>query len=162
MLARIISGGQTGADRAALDVALKFDIPHGGWLPQGRLSEDGRLPEKYNLKEMSTESYAARTEQNVIDSDGTVIFSHGKPSGGTDFTRQMAVKHGKHMLGIDLNLTRSIDAASSIVSWIQSRSIKILNVAGPRASEDACIYKDVFQILEMVFLNLSTSRFTTR
>jgi aryl-alcohol dehydrogenase-like predicted oxidoreductase len=150
MLTKIISGGQTGADRAALDVALKFDIPHGGWIPRGRLAEDGRLSDKYNLKEMPTDSYAARTEQNVIDSDGTVIFSHGKPSGGTDYSREMAVKYGKQMLDIDLNQIKFIKAATLIVSWIQSRSIKFLNVAGPRASEDAGIYKDVFRILEKV------------
>jgi len=150
MLTRIISGGQTGADRAALDLALKFGIPHGGWVPQGCLAEDGRLSDKYHLKEMPSDSYAARTEQNVIDSDGTVIFSHGKPAGGTKLTREMAVKHDRKMLVIDLNLTSSLDAASLVVSWIQSQSIKIMNVAGPRASEDAGIYLDVFRILEMV------------
>ena len=150
MLTKLISGGQTGADRAALDIALKFDIPHGGWVPEGRLAEDGRLPDKYKIKEMPTDSYSARTEQNVIDSDGTVIFSHGKPAGGSDYTREMALKHGKQLLDIDLNLTTSFDAASLIVSWIQLRRIKILNVAGPRASEDAGIYYDVFRILAMV------------
>jgi Circularly permutated YpsA SLOG family len=150
MLPKLISGGQTGADRAALDAALKFDIPYGGWLPKGRLAEDGPLDAKYKLQEMPTDSYSARTEQNVIDSDGTVIFSHGKPAGGTDYTREMALKHGKQLLGIDLNQTTSLDAASLIVSWIQLRRIKILNVAGPRASEDADIYNDVYRILEMV------------
>jgi len=151
MLAKIISGGQTGADRAVLDAALKFGITHGGWMPQGRLAEDGRLSDKYNLREMPTDSYPARTEQNVVDSDGTVIFSHGKPSGGTDYTREMALRHGKQLLGIDLNQTTPFEAASLIVSWIQLRRIKILNVAGPRASEDAGIYNEVFRILEMVF-----------
>ena len=150
MLLKLISGGQTGADRAALDAALKFDIPYGGWLPKGRLAEDGPLDAKYNLKEMPTESYPARTEQNVIDSDGTVIFSYGKPAGGADYTREMALKHGKQLLGIDLNQTTSLDAASLIVSWIQLRRIKILNIAGPRASEDAGIYNAVLRILVMV------------
>lgn len=135
MLTRIISGGQTGADRAALDVALKFNIPHGGWIPQGRRAEDGRLPDKYNLQEMPADSYAARTEQNVIDSDGTVLFSHGKPAGGTGLTREMALKLGKQMLGIDLNLVSPSDAASLIVSWIQMQRIQILNVAGPRPAK---------------------------
>ena len=150
MLSKLISGGQTGADRATLDAALKFDIPYDGWLPKGRLAEDGPLDAKYHLKEMPTGSYLARTEQNVVDSDGTIIFSHGKPTGGTDYTRQMVLKHGKQLLGIDLNLTPPYDAASLIVSWIQMRRIKILNVAGPRASEDADIYNDVFRILAMV------------
>ena len=77
MIEKIMSGGQTGADRAALDFALKFFKPHGGWVPKGRLTEDGPLPEKYQLREMPTTSYPARTEQNVIDSDGTLIFFHG-------------------------------------------------------------------------------------
>jgi hypothetical protein len=78
MINKIISGGQTGADRAALDFALKFNIPHGGWIPKGRIAEDGPLPAKYQLQEMPTSSYPKRTEQNVIDSDGTLIFSRGK------------------------------------------------------------------------------------
>jgi len=90
---KIISGGQTGADRAALDAAIELDIPHGGWIPKGRKTEDGGLPEKYHLKEMPTGSYAARTEQNVIDSDGTLIVSHGKLNGGSALTRRLAKKH---------------------------------------------------------------------
>jgi hypothetical protein len=78
MITKIISGGQTGADRAALDFALKFNIPHGGWIPKGRIAEDGPLPAKYQLQEMPTSSYPKRTEQNVIDSDGTLILSRGK------------------------------------------------------------------------------------
>ena len=77
MIKMIISGGQTGADRAALDVAIEHNFPHGGWIPKGRLTEDGPLPEKYLLKEMPTDSYPRRTEQNVIDSDGTLIISRG-------------------------------------------------------------------------------------
>jgi len=157
MLFKIISGGQTGADRAALDAALIFDVPYDGWLPKGRLAEDGPLDARYSLKEMPTDSYPARTEQNVVDSDGTVIFSHGKPTGGTDYTREMALKHGKQLLGIDLNLTATHDAASLIVSWIRLRRIKILNVAGSRASEDADIYDNVFRILAMVIQLLKQS-----
>ena len=95
MITRIISGGQTGADRAALDVAIKLSIPHGGWIPKGRKTEDGTLPEQYQLQEMTTASYPKRTEQNVIDSDGTLIIARGKLTGGTDLTRQMTLKHKK-------------------------------------------------------------------
>ena len=79
---KIISGGQTGADQAALDFAIDRGIPHGGWVPKGRKTETGMLPEKYQLKEMETASYSKRTEQNVIDSDGTFIISHGTLTGG--------------------------------------------------------------------------------
>ena len=112
MITQIISGGQTGADRAALDVAIKLGIPHGGWIPKGRKTENGPLPVIYQLQEMPTDSYPARTEQNVIDSDGTFIFSRGKLTGGTDYTRQITLKHKKQLLGIDLSLTGHYDAAS--------------------------------------------------
>ena len=91
MIKKIISGGQTGADRSALDFALKYFIPHGDWIPKGRITEDGPLPDKYQLKEMPTASYPARNEQNVIDSNGTLIFSRGKPTGGTDYTRKQVM-----------------------------------------------------------------------
>jgi hypothetical protein len=151
MIKKIISGGQTGTDRAALDFALKFNIRHGGWIPKGRIAEDGQLPDRYQLQEMPTISYMARTEQNVIDSDGTLIFSRGAPTGGTEYTRKMVLKHKKQLLHIDLKLKTSYDAAYRILSWIESYHIKILNVAGPRASKDPAIYNDVFKILDMAY-----------
>ena len=83
MLKKIISGGQTGADRAALDAAMRLGIPHGGWLPKGRLAEDGCLPDHYQLEEMPTDSYRERTRKNVQASDGTLLVSRGTPTGGT-------------------------------------------------------------------------------
>jgi hypothetical protein len=148
MIQKIISGGQTGADRAALDVAIKLDIPHGGWIPKGCKTEKGPLPDKYQLQELPTNSYEARTEQNVIDADGTLIIARGKLTGGTDYTRQMTLKHKKQLLGIDLNLTGHFDAASLIASWIKLQRVQVLNVAGPRASKDPGIYSDVLRILE--------------
>jgi hypothetical protein len=103
MIKKIFSGGKTGDDRAALDVAIKFNILHGGWIPKGRLTEDGPLPDKYQLQEMSTTSYPKRTEQNVIDSDGTVIFTHGSLKGGSKLTQKLASKHDKPCLHINLN-----------------------------------------------------------
>jgi hypothetical protein len=150
MIKKIISGGQTGADRAALDVAIKLGIPRGGWVPKGRIAEDGPISEKYQLQEMPTDSYPARTEQNVIDSDGTLIIARGKLSGGTDYTRKMTLKHKKQLLGIDLNLTNHHDAASLVASWIKLQRVEILNVARPRASKDQEIYRDVLTILENV------------
>ena len=117
MIKKMISGGQSGVDRAALDFASKFNIPHSGWIPKGRLAEDGPLPDKYQLQEMLTSSYPKRTEQNVIDSDGTLIFSRGKPTGGTEYTRKMVLKHKKQLIHIDLNLKTSYDAAYRILSY---------------------------------------------
>ena len=147
MIEKIISGGQTGADRAALDVAIKLDIPHGGWIPKGRIAEDGTLPQKYKLQELPTDSYPARTEQNVIDSDGTLIISRGKLSGGSDYTRKMTLRHHKQLLHLDLSNYEPFDAASLIASWIRMQNIQILNVAGPRASKDPDIYGDVIKVL---------------
>jgi hypothetical protein len=139
VLDKIISGGQTEADRAALDVAIELGIAHGGWIPKGRKTESGRLPSRYQLKEMPTDSYPKRTEQNVLDSDGTLIISHGELTGGSEYTRQMAEKHGKPWMHIDANKT-SVEAAVQVIrAWISGSGIKILNVAGPRASEDSKI-----------------------
>lgn len=151
MIEKIISGGQTGADRAALDVAIKLGIPHGGWIPKGRITEEGPLPERYRMQEMPTESYSDRTEKNVIDSDGTLIVCRGQPTGGSDYTREMALKHKKQLLHVDLNQTSSFDAASLISSWIKLYQVKTLNVAGPSASKDPNVYVDVFRILEWAF-----------
>jgi Circularly permutated YpsA SLOG family len=148
MLKKIISGGQTGVDRAALDAAIRMGIPHGGWLPKGRITEDGPLPANYQLDEMPTDSYSERTEQNVIDSDGTLIISRGAPAGGTEYTRKMALKHGKQMLHIDLTLyPNPADAASLVAAWLKLGHIEILNVAGPRASKDPAVYAAALAIL---------------
>lgn len=151
MLKKIISGGQTGADQAALDVAIKLGIPHGGWIPKGRITETGVLDNKYKLKEMETTSYNKRTEQNVIDSDGTLIISYGKLTGGSDFTREMALLHHRPWLHIDLNKTGAFQAAGKIKSWITENEIEVLNVAGPRASKDPGIYQATVDIIETVF-----------
>jgi hypothetical protein len=148
MLKKIISGGQTGVDQAALDVAIRLGISHGGWIPKGRLTEDGPLPPHYQLQEIPTDSYEARTKKNVQDSDGTLLISRGTPKGGTDYTRRMALNLGKQLLHIDLSLgQRPSDAASLIVSWIEMNRIETLNVAGPRASQDPDIHMDTINIM---------------
>lgn len=148
MLKKIISGGQTGVDRAALDAAIRMQIAHRGWLPKGRLTEEGPLPEIYQLGEMPTESYPERTEKNVIEADGTLIISRGTPTGGTDNTVRLALQHGKPMLHIDLQIYGNpIDAAALISSWISMNRIETLNVAGPRASKDPRVYSETLAIL---------------
>jgi hypothetical protein len=151
MVNKIFSGGQTGADQAALDVAIKLKISHGGWIPKGRLTENGMLDDKYHLKEMKSASYNTRTEQNVIDSDGTLIISHGNLTGGSEYTRDMVLRHGRHWLHIDLNKTETFQAARQIRSWLTEHEIEILNVAGPRASKDPAIYQATVDILEAAF-----------
>ncbi|MGD8962413.1 MAG: putative molybdenum carrier protein [Desulfobacterales bacterium] len=151
MIRKIISGGQTGADRAALDAAIKLSIPHGGWIPRGRLTEAGPLSDEYNLTEMPSSSYPLRTEQNVIESSGTLIISHGRLSEGSDYTRKMAIKHQRPWLHIDLNQTPAFKAANIIRLWLDENQIEILNVAGPRASKDAKIYSAVLKLIESVY-----------
>jgi hypothetical protein len=151
MIKKIISGGQTGADRAALDVAIYFKIPHGGWIPKGRKTEDGPLSEKYQLQEMSTGSYPKRTEQNVIDSDGTVILSHGPLKGGSKLTQKLAHQHNKPCLHIDLNEIPDFNAVFLVRKWMYKNDVEVLNVAGSRASKDPEIYKRVFDIIKGVF-----------
>ena len=151
MIKRIVSGGQTGVDRAALDVAIKLGIAHGGWIPQGRLTESGVLPQKYHLKETSSSEYSVRTEKNVIDSDGTLIISQGPLTGGSEYTREMAIRHSRPWLHIDLDRTIAFHAATAINKWILQKKIEILNVAGPRASKNPAIYPDTLNILESVY-----------
>ncbi|MGE5258047.1 MAG: YpsA SLOG family protein [Hyphomicrobiales bacterium] len=156
MIAKIISGGQTGVDRAALDVAIHLGIPHGGWVPKGRITEDGPLPETYALRETPTAVYAERTEKNVVDSDGTLIISRGGLTGGSEYTREMALKHGRPWLHVDLNRTAAFHSALAIVEWLVGYNIRVLNVAGPRASKDPGIYRDTKGLLESVYyLSLS-------
>ena len=151
MLKKIISGAQTGADRAALDVAIRLGIPHGGWVPKGRIAEDGPLSEKYNLQEMPTTSYPKRTEQNVIDSDGTLILSHGKLTGGSKYTKECADKHKRPWLHFNLNDFPANEAIPLIVSWIFRKKIEVLNVAGSRASKDPKIYEETYQVINHVY-----------
>ena len=158
MIRKIISGGQTGADQAALDAAIKLGIPHGGWIPKGRLTENGPLPDKYKLTEMPSTAYVLRTEQNVVDSSGTLIISHGKLTDGSDYTRKMAVKHHRPWLHVDLNKTPAFKAVTLICSWIDENAIEILNVAGPRASKDDQIYPAVLKLIESVhYMELMTT-----
>ena len=156
MIVKIISGGQSGVDRAALDAAIKLDIPHGGWVPQGRLTEDGPLSEIYALRETPTAVYAERTEKNVVDSDGTLIISRGELTGGSAYTREMALKHDRPWLHIDLKRTAAFRSAVMIAEWLSANDIRVLNVAGPRASKDPNIYRDAAALLETVyFMSLS-------
>jgi hypothetical protein len=152
MLKKIISGGQVGADQAALDAAIKYNFPHGGWIQKGRKTQSGTLPDKYYLKEMFVSGYKERIEENVIKSDGTVIISHGDLSGGADYSQRMTEKHNRSCLHIDLSRTPSFMASSEINTWIIENDIEIMNVTGSRASEDSDIYKDTVYIIEGAIL----------
>lgn len=144
---KIISGGQTGADRAALDFAIDNDIPYGGLIPKGRKTEDGKLPEKYHLQEMPTDDYSGRTEKNVLDSDGTVIISHGSLTGGSALTREFAKQHNKHWIHIDMKELPLKEAVERLIYWLTENEITVLNVAGPRSGNDPTIYNTTLRLL---------------
>jgi hypothetical protein len=145
---KIISGGQTGADRAALDAALELGIPCGGWCPKGRRAEDGPIDVRYPLKETHSASYRIRTEKNVRGSDGTLIFAWGKPKGGTALTIRFAQRYKKPYLVVDLSEGADPETAQE---WLESNEIKILNIAGLREGECPGIYIRTVDFLKEVF-----------
>ncbi|WP_432737661.1 putative molybdenum carrier protein [Maridesulfovibrio sp. FT414] len=127
----VVSGGQTGVDRGALDAAIALGIPHRGWCPRGRKAEDGIIPARYNVQETEYVHYWKRTEHNVLDSDGTLIFSANCESKGTALTIRMARKHRKPVAVVSPD---SMVAEKTVAAWIGAEKIRILNVAGPRES----------------------------
>ncbi|MEO8495820.1 MAG: putative molybdenum carrier protein [Planctomycetota bacterium] len=133
---RIVSGGQTGVDRGALDAAIFLGIEHGGWCPRGRLAEDGPIPSRYGLAETDSAKYPVRTQQNVIDSDGTLILYASELQGGTSLTLRLAREHDKPCLAIDLAAPIDYDSTRR---WIADYAIEVLNVAGPRESSSSGI-----------------------
>ncbi len=151
MIKKVISGGQTGADKAALDVAIELGIQHGGWIPKGRMVEDGRLTDKYKLQETKNIGYSQCTELNILESDGTLILTHGKLTGGSVLIQQISKKHNRPCLHIDLNEINEPKAVQIISTWIEARKMKTMNVTGPRVGKDPEIYEAAKRILITVF-----------
>lgn len=145
----IVSGGQTGADRAALDFAIYHGIPHEGWCPRGRLAEDGPLDEYYRLRETPTPKYEERTRWNVRDCDATLVITiQAKPTGGTALTLGVARQQGKPCLHIArAKIASTVAAATQIVEFLSEHNVKRLNVAGPRASQEPEIAAFVGEVL---------------
>lgn len=142
---RIVSGGQMGADRAALDWAIAHGIPHGGWCPRGRRAEDGRIPERYTLLETPSRDYEQRTRWNVRDSDGTLIVSRAAElTGGSAYTARCAERLAQPWLHVH----PGADDPAAIRAFLERHRIRTLNVAGPRTSSDPGIYDCVFGVLE--------------
>ena len=153
MLDKIVSGGQTGADRAALDFALARGLRTGGWVPKGRAAEDGRIPARYvGLVETESSDPAVRTARNVRDSDATLIVSHGPLAGGSLFTLDEATRAGKPRLHLDLDELSLASASARLADWLAEVRPRVLNVAGPRASEDPRIGTDATALLEAALL----------
>jgi len=137
--AKIVSGGQSGVDRAALDVALALGIRCGGWVPRGRRAEDGPIPEFYPLTETDSSAYDVRTKRNVDDSDATLLLTRGEPTGGSKLTLEVAAELKRPYHIVDLKRTHSPLAA---LRWLEAKRPGVLNVAGPRESTAPGIYAE--------------------
>ena len=147
-LVKVVSGGQTGVDRAALDAAIQMRLEHGGSCPLGRRAEDGAVPDRYQLTETDSPAYRVRTERNVVESDGTLILCRGPLRGGTRLTRQLARRHHKPCRVIDLGRRPGVAAARA---WRRRHSIGVLNVAGPRESQAPGIGAEAFEFCLRMF-----------
>lgn len=146
----LVSGGQTGADRAALDFAIAHEYPHGGWAPRGRQAEDGTIPLKYQLTALATVSYRHRTRRNVADSDGTLILNLGTLAGGSLLTQAFARRLGKPLLVVPLDAGVTRESAAGVLAWLREHQIQTLNVAGPRESQRPGIYRLTGELLMAV------------
>lgn len=151
----VVSGGQTGADRAALDFAIEHQLQHEGWCPRGRLAEDGPLAEQYNLRETPSRKYSQRTKWNVRDSDATVVFTLAEvATGGTALTLRVAKNYGKPVLHLareghaSAGTAEAIRAAADELNhFIEANEVYHLNIAGPRASQSPRIANFVWSVL---------------
>lgn len=157
MLTRIISGGQTGVDRGALDAALKASFTCGGWCPEGRKAEDGPIPERYPLQELPGTDYRQRTRRNVVDSDGTLVISFGEPTGGTLATVRFCERLRKPVLVVDGSRFNADDVAGEAAEFIHAARIKVLNVAGQRESKHAGAQAFAEQVVHRL-LTIDSSR----
>jgi len=133
-LAKIISGGETGVDRGALDAALAAEFPCGGWCPADRRAEDGLIPDRYPLTPLPGIGYRRRTRQNVIDGDGTVMLFYESLTGGTRLTRNLCALENRPFIVLDARRMTEPAAVAATIGFVEEHDIRILNVAGPRWS----------------------------
>jgi len=153
----IISGAQTGVDRAALDAAIACGLDYGGAVPRGRLAEDGPVDRRYGcLTELDTGDYAARTEHNVRDADATLILCPGHPEGGTALTERLARRLRKPVLVVDIEREPDSVAVKRMRAWIEENNPSVLNVAGPRESRFPGVYARTRAILEKLFRKIAS------
>ncbi len=152
-LQKIVSGGQTGVDRAALDAALEARLACGGWCPREREAEDGVIPARYPLAETPARDPAQRTAWNVRDSDATLILVRGLPRGGAALTAQRTAAEGRPCHTVDLSADPD---PGDVSAWIRSAGVRVLNVAGPRESEAPGIHDEALALLRAILGPVST------
>jgi hypothetical protein len=146
---KVVSGGQTGVDRAALDVALELNLACGGWCPRGRRAEDGPLDLRYPLCETHSTHYACRTRWNVRDSDGTLILARGALAGGTALTHSIARQLGKPSLVVNPDCRADVLRSRE---WLSLQDVRSVNIAGPRSSHEPTIYESASRFLAEVLM----------
>jgi hypothetical protein len=151
MIRKVISSGQTGVELAALDVAIKLGIEHGGWVARGKRNAQGPLSAVYNLNEVAALGFKTAMEQNVMAADGTLLVTRGIKSPRTQYAVEMSLKHQRQLLHVDLSQNSSFEAASLISSWSTLQQIKIVFVTGPKADTDPNIYAQLLKIMETAF-----------
>jgi len=155
-LTKIISGGQTGVDRGALDAALERGFSCGGYCPEGRLAEDGPIADIYPLTELEQGGYAERTIRNVVESDGTLVIYFGSLEGGTEQTVRHCIERGKPCKLVDANEVTILRATKLIEEFVIAYSICVLNVAGPRLSKAPLAHSFAFAVIEAVLRRLGS------
>ncbi len=153
---KIISGGQTGVDRGALDACLDNQFPCGGWCPAGRKAEDGKIPEKYPLAEIWSVSYDDRTRKNVIESDATLIIYEGKLSGGTLLTHNLAKEHDKPVFLFKVSPFFIDEPLEQLIHFLKINQVEVLNIAGPRASLWPAAYESSFVITSKLIQKINS------
>jgi hypothetical protein len=151
VVGKIISSGRTGVELAGLDVAVKLGIAHGGWAPRGMRNAQGPLPERYGLQEVSALGFKPAMEQNIINSDGTLLVTRGRKTVETRFAVENTLSHRRQLLHLDLSQYSSFEAASLASSWINLQRIKVLFVTGPSANLDPGLYGQAKKVLETAF-----------
>jgi hypothetical protein len=150
---KIVSGGQTGADLAALDWAIAHDVPHGGWCPNGRRAENGPIPDHYQLQETATDDYPERTERNVVESDATVVFTPRRAlEGGSKLTFDLASRHRRPVLHL---FPGSAHPGRRLAAFVREHGVRVLNVAGTRASRAPTIGTYVMRTLDEAWAELN-------
>jgi hypothetical protein len=158
MIRKVVSGGQTGVDRAALDAAIEAGYACGGWCPRGRRAEDGAISDHYPLKETSSADYLDRTRRNVEDSDGTLIVAPGEPVGGTRATLVHATRTRKPVLVVDPAEFIGDTDLAAIADWLEDHGVRVLNVAGPRESGHPGIYLEARDLIARLLEAVSNRR----
>lgn len=151
MIRKIVSSGRTGVEMAALDVAAKLGLSHGGWAPRGMRNEEGPLSAQYRLQEAPAMGFKHAMEQNVMNSDGTLLITRGRKTVETRFAVETALRYQRQLLHVDLSQHSAFESASLASSWVSLQNIRIAFITGPSAGQDGRIYDQAKKILETAF-----------